>query len=266
MVIIIPNENELYDEYIKRILDSRENVKDSENYQEIHHILPRCMGGEDNKENLICLYAQEHYYAHKLLALENPENNSLQYAWLAVTGWKNKNHQDEIKLSPEEYEKVRINVANHMRNRKITEETKHKISQNHADISGEKNPMYGKHHTKETREKIRQANLGKKLSQEHKDKISKSEKGRIVSEQTKKKMGENHWDCSNGKHPKARKVVCNETGDVFDCAKEAGIWAGLKGKNTGTSIIAQIRNPLTKKYAGHNPETKEPLTWRYYTE
>lgn len=264
MVVIIPNENELYDEYIKRILDSRENIKDSENYQEIHHILPRCMDGEDNKENLIYLYAQEHYYAHKLLALENPENNSLQYAWWAISGLLS--NKRNLQISADEYALVKSRMAKARIGIQYTEETKHKISQNHADISGEKNPMYGKHHTEEAREKIRQANLGKKLSQEHKNKISKSGKGRIVSEQTKKKMGENHWDCSNGKHPKARKVVCNETGDVFDCAKEAGVWAGLKGKNTGTSIIAQIRNPLTKKYAGHHPETKEPLTWRYYTE
>lgn len=264
--LIIPIDNEKYQEYINRILFFRDNVKDEDNYQEIHHIVPRCMGGNDEYDNLIYLYAQEHYYAHKLLALENPENNSLQCAWLAVSGWKNKNHQNEIKLTPEEYEQARLKVSNIMKNREITEETKRKISENHADISGEKNPMYGKHHTEETKEKLRQKNLGKKLTQEHKDKISKSSKGRIISEETKKKMGENHWDCSGGKHPKANKVVCIETGDVFECAKYAGMWAGLKGNNPGTSIIAQIRNPLTKKYAGHHPITKQSLTWQYYTE
>lgn len=51
--------------------------------------------------------------------------------------------------------------------RKFSEETKKKISENHADVSGEKNPMYGtkgelspnygKEHTEETKQKIRLA-------------------------------------------------------------------------------------------------------------
>jgi len=32
-------------------------------YVEKHHILPRCLGGLDNKENLIKLYPEEHYLA-----------------------------------------------------------------------------------------------------------------------------------------------------------------------------------------------------------
>ena len=43
---------------------------------------------------------------------------------------------------------------------------------------GEKNSFYGKHHTVETKEKLRKLNVGKKLSEEHKQKISKSGKGK----------------------------------------------------------------------------------------
>ena len=62
------NNNESYDNYIKRILNNRENKKDKYNYQEKHHIIPKTMGGTNDSSNLIYLYAQEHYYAHKLLA------------------------------------------------------------------------------------------------------------------------------------------------------------------------------------------------------
>lgn len=39
-----------------------------------------------------------------------------------------------------------------------TKEVRKKISDNHADVSGENNPFYGKHHTEETKEKIRKKN------------------------------------------------------------------------------------------------------------
>ena len=79
--IITPKEKESYKEYIQRILLARENRKDTNTYQERHHILPKTLGGDNSKNNLIWLYAQEHYYAHKLLAIENPKEKGLQLAW-----------------------------------------------------------------------------------------------------------------------------------------------------------------------------------------
>ena len=38
--------------------------------------------------------------------------------------------------------------------------TKQKMKQNHTDVSKEKNPMYGKHHSKETRKKQSEAHKG----------------------------------------------------------------------------------------------------------
>ena len=43
-----------------------------------------------------------------------------------------------------------------------TKETKYKMSQNHVDVSGENNPNYRKHHTDETKHKISKANSGDK--------------------------------------------------------------------------------------------------------
>jgi len=58
---------------------------------------------------------------------------------------------------------------------------------------GEKNPMYGKHHTEETKEKIRQARLGTKMppkSKEYRETMSKLHKGKVVSEETRRKISE----------------------------------------------------------------------------
>ena len=35
---------------------------------EKHHVIPKCLGGSDEKENLICLTPSEHFVAHLLLA------------------------------------------------------------------------------------------------------------------------------------------------------------------------------------------------------
>lgn len=42
------------------------NIPDG--YVEIHHIIPKCLGGGDESENLVKLSAREHFIAHLLLA------------------------------------------------------------------------------------------------------------------------------------------------------------------------------------------------------
>lgn len=71
-------------------------------------------------------------------------------------------HQDLRGRHHSEETKKKISDKN--KGRKFTEEHKHNISKNHADISGKNNPMYGKITW----------NKGKHLSDEHKAKISKS--------------------------------------------------------------------------------------------
>lgn len=86
-------------------------------------------------------------------------------------GMYGKNHSDETKrkmsvaskgkskpwligrkLSPESIEKLRqINLG-----RVLSDETRKKISENHHDVNGENNPMYGKNHSPETIEKLRE--------------------------------------------------------------------------------------------------------------
>jgi len=49
-------------------------------YTERHHIVPRCLGGIDDKNNLVALTPEEHYVAHQLLVKMYPENKSLVHA------------------------------------------------------------------------------------------------------------------------------------------------------------------------------------------
>lgn len=53
---------------------------------EIHHIVPRCLGGSDDPSNLIELSFEEHLEAHRILHLQNPEHLGLKYAYYAMSG------------------------------------------------------------------------------------------------------------------------------------------------------------------------------------
>lgn len=54
-------------------------------YYERHHILPKCMGGGNEAENLVRLTPEEHYLAHRLLAKMYPDNPKLAYACVSMS-------------------------------------------------------------------------------------------------------------------------------------------------------------------------------------
>lgn len=64
--------------YIMLIERARERTM--EGYVERHHVIPRCMGGTDAKDNLVELTPEEHYTAHLLLMKIFPENGALARA------------------------------------------------------------------------------------------------------------------------------------------------------------------------------------------
>jgi co-chaperonin GroES (HSP10) len=67
----------------KRIYDSlinRGQHREYDGYTEIHHIVPRCLGGSDDQLNLVRLTPEEHYLAHQLLTRIHPQNSKLVYA------------------------------------------------------------------------------------------------------------------------------------------------------------------------------------------
>lgn len=55
-------------------------------YTERHHVIPRCLGGDDTPENLVELTAEEHYLAHLLLVKIHPEHKGLVWAAIMMTG------------------------------------------------------------------------------------------------------------------------------------------------------------------------------------
>lgn len=135
-----------YEEFINNILETRGRFNCGEEYYERHHILPKCLGGTNDEDNLIDLFAREHFIAHKLLALENPENTSLQFALWALAGMANKKYSSLELCTSEEFEEARKR-----RNLAMCGENNPMYGSHRF---GENNPMYGKHHTEETKRKI----------------------------------------------------------------------------------------------------------------
>ena len=77
----------------------------------------------------------------------------------------------------------------YLKGKQFSEEHCKKISES---LSGEKNPMYGKHRSAETRKKISEARKGMTFSEEHRQKLSASLKGKHNSAEARKKMSEAH--------------------------------------------------------------------------
>lgn len=55
----------------------RGKARNLDSYTEKHHIIPRCLGGIDSKDNLVALTPEEHYIAHQLLVKIHNGNNAL---------------------------------------------------------------------------------------------------------------------------------------------------------------------------------------------
>jgi hypothetical protein len=192
----------------KRIYDSLiESARIRETpvgYYETHHIVPRCMGGGNEQENLVRLTAREHYVAHHLL-YRHYKTPKLAYAWVAMcmNGTRN-----ERTISSRQYEKARIAISEQtagVPRKPLSEPTKRKISESNK----------GKKRTAETKKKLSEARKrrgpaseetrqkisatgkgrpsiwkGKTLSEEHRKKMSLAQKGKVVSEETRKRLSE----------------------------------------------------------------------------
>ena len=64
-------------------------------YSETHHIIPKCLGGSDEKSNLVELTAEEHFVAHQLLVKIYPGNYDLLHAAQMMT--TSNRHHDRSK-------------------------------------------------------------------------------------------------------------------------------------------------------------------------
>jgi len=188
-------------------------------YTEKHHILPRCMGGTDDSNNIAILTPEEHYVAHQLLIKIYPNEHKLVYAlrMMCMGSNKIKRNNKEYSWTRKLWAKTSSESQKGIPRKPHTEEAKKKISE--AGI-GRPSGMKDKQHTEETKNKISEKLKDKskgpsKLkgttkSQETKDKMSAAQKGKgkgripwnkgiPLSEKAKKEMGDKNSKNLKGK-------------------------------------------------------------------
>lgn len=77
-------------DYLKlynKLIESRKSVRNTkiEVGYELHHILPKCLGGTDKSSNLVKLTFREHFIAHWLLSKIYFNEPKMQYAFFCMT-------------------------------------------------------------------------------------------------------------------------------------------------------------------------------------
>lgn len=137
-------------------------------YTEEHHVMPKSLGGLDTIENVVKLTAREHFICHWLLTkfTWGSDLGSMIYAlrMMQVTNASTKDRYSTPITA------------------RVFERNKDAYSKEASErLLGEKNPMYGKTHTAETKEKLRKANTGRKQTPEQ---IEKSRAKRIGKKKT----------------------------------------------------------------------------------
>jgi hypothetical protein len=143
-------------------------------YYEKHHIIPRCLGGADDKDNLVLLTAREHFLCHKLLCKIYPNNKKLVFAlWrMCVPG---RNYQHRYKITSKEYEMIRIKMANAISS--LLTGRQYVMTENRIDAINKRKGKSGRALSAETKKKISDAAKLRKDSDETRMKKSIANKG-----------------------------------------------------------------------------------------
>lgn len=183
------NYKNIYNNLIER---AKNRALGNDEYVEKHHIIPKCLGGDDSKNNIVKLYPKEHYITHLLLYRMYPNHQGLAYSfWMMCNG--NRKNKREYKVSGRLYEEIRGEFIEMVRQRKPTFKGK-----SHSDISklkiseskkGQK-PWLGKKHKDESKLKMSESAKGKFVSSLTKEKMSLSKKGIKFSDEHRMKMSE----------------------------------------------------------------------------
>lgn len=157
-----------------------------EEYFERHHILPISLGGLDIDDNKVCLSAKEHYVCHLLLVkmTEGKQKRSMMFAFYKMRVSNSSQKQRFLASKSYEFFKKKWSHINSGANNYFSTHI----------FAGANNHFYGKHHSLETKQILREkcANFAEKngfFKKKHSEKTRS-----IISEKTKTRLSnkENH--------------------------------------------------------------------------
>lgn len=187
---------------------SQNRCKGDGNYYERHHILPKSIFPlwSKRKSNIVLLTAREHFFCHQLLVKIYP-CDKMFYALHSFISRPNADY----KITSKEYEKIKKDFSKRMKENK---------------------PNLGRHWTEEQKLKISEGTkLGmRQMSDKDKAfwKTKIAETNRLIGmtrrmPKSKVYMTKEEWreTLSDYWKSKCKKVLCVETGEVFESVKAA---------------------------------------------
>ena len=164
--------NNKYKSWYNSIIQKANNRTIS-TYKEKHHILPKCLGGKDNQENLVELTAREHFIVHMLLCkfTKGQARIKMLYAFnfMSVVRSKYRDYKINSKIAqklrkeffsnkPRHTKESKLKMSKSRLGMKLSKETREKVGL--AQIGNKK--ALGLKHSEETKNIIRNANKGNK--------------------------------------------------------------------------------------------------------
>ena len=168
--------------------------------------------------------------------------------WSAIQhyGWNNFNHKIlETNLSAKEAierEKYYISLYDSTNPQKGYNMTEGGTGGNtHASWTEEQIRDYSKRCTKENERRMRETDWSEKLSQSQKERWKREKELGIIRNIPRGKT-----------HPKAKRVKCLETGQIFDCCADAAEWLGYDRKKSW--FISRVASGLRNTCKGYHWE------------
>lgn len=137
--------NNKYTNWYNKIIYSAQS-REYNGYTEKHHIIPKSLGGSDDKNNLVKLTPKEHYICHLLLTKMTLGLNKRKMTFALHSMLRSSNLHQRYRLTSKKYEHIRkifaIGMSEHMS----------EISKT-RNYRGENNPFFGKKHSDHTKKK-----------------------------------------------------------------------------------------------------------------
>ena len=193
----------IYNTIIRRAQDRKKNNCD---YYEKHHIIPRCLGGLNTKDNLVFLTAKEHFVCHHLL-FKFYGGSKLAHAWYSMC---RVGKGQETRLVNSRY----FHLAKKARSKLLA-----------TDSRGSKNNFFGKKHTSKTKKKISLANKNRKKSHQEISNWVEKVASKNKSEDHRKKIGKKGMTMiQNTITKEIKRVPIDLIGDLYD----RSIWVNPK--------------------------------------
>lgn len=149
----------IYDNIILKAQSENRKKSKTGIYYERHHIIPKCLGGSNKKENLILLTAREHFICHWLLARTHPTHFGIVNAFNRMLYFSA--NQSRYTPSSRAVQEAKELFAKRIGELHKGKKRSSEICKNMSESKKKYNPglatltMKGKNHSDKTKEKIR---------------------------------------------------------------------------------------------------------------